>query len=80
MSSKTGRDDSKIELAPALLDLIDEQWLEDSLEFDECELPLQMRLISSDESSQANTQDDAEDALTNSGEERWGELGQHSGR
>jgi len=40
--------DSKVSLTPPhLLDVIDEQWLEDSLPFDDVDVPLAMRLSSS---------------------------------
>ena len=41
-------DDGKVQLTPShLLDVIDEEWLEDSLPFDDVDVPANMRLSSS---------------------------------
>ena len=48
MGGHQHNDDSKVSLTPPhLLDVIDEQWLEDSLPFDDVDVPLAMRLSSS---------------------------------
>ena len=47
-NSTTTLDDSKVQLTPShLLDVIDEEWLEDSLPFDDVDVPVNMRLSSS---------------------------------
>ena len=46
--STTTLDDSKVQLTPShLLDVLDEEWLEDSLPFDDVDVPVNMRLSSS---------------------------------
>lgn len=48
MGGHQHNDDSKVSLTPPhLLDVIDEQWLEDSLPFDDVDVPVAMRLSSS---------------------------------
>ena len=47
-STNTTLDDGKVQLTPShLLDVIDEEWLEDSLPFDDVDVPANMRLSSS---------------------------------
>ena len=62
-------DDSKVSLTPPhLLDVIDEQWLEDSLPFDDVDVPSSMRLSS----SQYDAYDDVGGRLTSGGNDGGG--------